>query len=61
VNQHELLTALDNWTPWWDSEATVSIMQLAAAEIRRLQTSVSTVQREGEYVNMAIGTAETGQ
>ena len=42
MTQHELLTQLDNWRPWWDSEATVTLMRLAAAEIRRLQERLDT-------------------
>jgi hypothetical protein len=63
MTQHELLTAIDNWQPYENPNAfgyTAELLRLAAVEIRRLQTSVSTVQRDGEYVNAAIGTAEAG-
>ena len=58
MNQHELLTKLDSWRNCRCDEYTLELIREAAAEIRRLQTSVSTVQRDGEYVNEAIGTAE---
>ena len=61
----DLLTQLDAWSngggPCCNEGAEIAeLLRLAAAEIRRLQTSVSTVQRDGEYVNAAIGTAEAG-
>jgi hypothetical protein len=65
LNQHELLTALDDLasrqtrTKGMPNE-TERLLRLAAAKIRQLQTGMSTVQRDREYVNSAIGTAEAG-
>jgi hypothetical protein len=70
MNQHDLLTALDNFPrPGSYDEALTEasrLMQLAAAEIRRLQTSVSTVQRHDDetldaLVDLIRGEMEAGQ
>ena len=63
MTQNELLESKDNWQPYENPNAfgyTAELLRLAAAEIRRLQTSVSTVQWDGKCVNAAIGTAEAG-
>jgi hypothetical protein len=70
VNQHDLLTALDDLA---DRQSRINGMpseisrltRLAAAEIRRLQTSASTVQRHDDQtldalVDLVRGEMETG-
>ena len=71
MTQHDLLKKLDEWAngggPICNEGAEIAeLMRLAAAEIRRLQTSVSTVQRHSDQkldalVALVKGEMETGQ